>query len=263
MKLKVTILGCGNSAGVPAIGNYWGACDPNEPRNRRTRPSIAVQTDKTTIIVDTGNDFKEQMNREDIRHIDAVLYTHAHGDHTAGTDDLRVLRIRSKKFVDIYADKPTMDDLRLRFDYIFTEKAPVYPQIVEPHLIEPSQFGKPMTIGDITLVPFEQEHGTCKSLGYRFGNLAYSTDMVTLDDAAIDALRGIDTWIADAAAYKMEKNMVHITLKQLMDLNDNHVKAKKVWLTHLPPSMDYRTLLKELPPGYEPAFDGMVLEAQI
>jgi len=263
MTLKVTILGCGNSAGTPAIGNHWGACDPAEPKNRRSRPCILVQSAKTTLAVDTGPDFRDQMNREDIKTVDSVLFTHAHCDHTAGIDDLRVLKLRFKKLINIYSDKETMDEIRMRFDYMFAESAPVYPQIVEPHVINPSQFGKTMAVGDIDVIPFEQDHGTCKSLGFRFGNLAYSTDMVRLGEQALKALKGVEIWIADAAAYKMETNLVHLTLRQLLDLNDNHVKAKKVYLTHMPPSMDYRTLLKELPKGYEPAYDGLVLEAQI
>ena len=151
----------------------------------------------------------------------------------------------------------------MRFAYMFAESAPVYPQVVEPHIIEPPQFGKSMAVGDIVVSPFEQDHGTCKSLGFRFGNLAYSTDMVRLNEQALNALKGVEIWIADAAAYKMETNLVHLTLQQLLDLNDNHVKAKKVYLTHMPPSMDYRTLLRELPKGYEPAYDGLTLTAQI
>jgi phosphoribosyl 1,2-cyclic phosphate phosphodiesterase len=262
MTLKVTILGCGNSAGVPAIGNFWGACDPAEPKNRRSRPSIAVRSERTTIIVDTGPDFREQLNREDIKTIDAVLYTHAHGDHTAGIDDLRVMRIRHKKIIDIYGDRATIEEIKHRYDYIFAETAPVYPQIAAAQIIGPDRFGKPMTIGDISFVTYEQEHGTCKSLGFRFGNLAYSTDMLSLDERALKALEGVEIWIADAAAYKT-KNIVHMTLEQLVDLNEKHVKAKKVYLTHMPPSMDYKTLLKELPKGYEPAWDGLMLEARV
>jgi phosphoribosyl 1,2-cyclic phosphate phosphodiesterase len=261
MNLEITILGCGNSAGVPAIGNHWGVCDPAEPKNRRSRASVLVRSAKTTLVIDTGPDFREQINRTDVKMVDAVVYTHAHGDHTMGIDDLRVLRLRHKRLVDIYGARDAIDEIRKRFDYMFVDSAPVYPQVLVPHIIEPAQFGRILTIGDIDLVPFEQDHGTCLSLGFRFGNVAYSTDLVGLSEESLDALRGVEIWIADAAAYKVDKNIVHMTLKELIALNENHVKAKKVYVTHMPPSMDYRTLLEELPPGYEPAYDGLRLEA--
>lgn len=256
MTYKITILGCGNSAGVPSIGNYWGNCDPAEPRNRRTRPGIAVQSAATTIIIDTGPDIRDQMNREDIRNLDAVLYTHAHGDHVCGIDDLRLFRLRNKKYVDIYGSRETLSELQMRFNYMFIEQAAIYPKVLNPHIIEPDHYGLTMKIGDIEFIPFEQDHGTCRSLGFRFGDAAYSTDFVRLEDKALDVLRGVKTWIADAAGYKMEKNIVHVTLPQLMDMNDQ-VGAERVILTHMSTAMDYQTLLKELPAGYEPAYDGL------
>jgi phosphoribosyl 1,2-cyclic phosphate phosphodiesterase len=260
MTLKITILGCGNSAGVPSIGNHWGNCDPAEPKNRRLRPSIAVQSATTTLVVDTGPDFREQMNQENIQMLDAVLYTHPHGDHICGIDDLRILRMRHKKLIDVYGDRATLGEMEERFNYMFIERTALYPQALVPHVIEPSQFGQTISVGDIHFIPYEQDHGTCKTLGFRFGNLAYSTDMVNLDDRAIAILQGIETWIVDAAGYKMEKNMVHITLRQLYDLN-KRVGAIQIYLTHMSPAMDYQTLCKELPAGYAPAYDGLVLNA--
>jgi phosphoribosyl 1,2-cyclic phosphate phosphodiesterase len=261
MTLKITILGCGNSAGVPAIGNHWGNCDPDEPKNRRSRPSIGVQSSTTTLVIDTGPDLREQINRENIQQVDAVLYTHAHGDHVCGIDDLRVLRLRTKKLIDIYGNKATIDELQLRFDYLFRERAAIYPEVLVPHIFTASNLNKSHTIGDVSFIPFEQDHGTCKSLGYRFGDLAYSTDVVNLDQRALDTLQGIKTWIVDGSGYKLEKNLVHLTLNQLYALNEI-VKAERVILTHLTPAMDYRKLLIELPEGYEPAYDGMTLTAQ-
>lgn len=260
MKATITILGCGNSAGTPAIGNYWGNCDPNESKNRRSRPSIAVQSDKTTIVVDTGPDIRDQMNREDIKTVDAVLYTHSHGDHIAGIDDLRIFRLRHKKLVPVYGMRETLAELEARFSYMFIEQAAIYPKVLEPNIIEPDQFGRVMTIGDIEFVPFGQDHGTCASLGFRFGDTAYSTDVVRLDEAALSALKGIRIWIVDAAGYKMEQNSVHMTLRQLYAANEV-VGAGQVYLTHLSPLMDYETLRRELPQGYEPAWDGLKISA--
>ena len=258
--LKVTVLGCGNSSGVPAVGNHWGHCDPEEPRNRRHRPGLLVQSDTTTIVIDTSADFREQSIRSNIKSIDAVFYTHAHGDHLNGIDDLRAYRLRSGKILDIYGNRPTIDEIRERFAYMFETRTDIYPQILTPHYIETHHYGQPLTIGDITAIPFDQDHGTCRTLGFRFGSLAYSTDVVRLDEAAIETLSGIDTWIVDAAGYKMEKNFVHFTLRQVLELNET-IRAQRVFLTHMPAFMDYGTLEKELPAGYMPAFDGMVLEA--
>lgn len=262
MSLKITILGCGNSAGTPAIGNHWGNCDPNEPRNRRLRPSIAVQSETTTLIIDTGPDFREQMNRENISRIDAVIYTHAHNDHIAGIDDLRVVRHRSKQLVNIYANTETIEEIQERFSYMFNEGViSIYPQVLQPHVIPDSQFGRTLTIGDISMVPFNQDHGTCRTLGFRFGDLAYSTDVVSLSEESCRILSGVKTWIVDGAGYKIENNLVHLTLRQVYELNEK-IGAEKVYLTHLTPGMDYRSLLKELPAGFEPAYDGLVLTAQ-
>ena len=256
MSVTVTILGCGNSEGTPSIGNEWGACDPAEPKNIRTRPGIAIRSAKTTLIIDTGPDFKAQMNRENIKTLDAVLYTHAHGDHIMGIDDLRPIYKRKREAIHIYGDQATITELRTQFSYQFIEKATIYPKVLESNVIPASQFGKPMTIGNIEFIPFEQDHGTCMSLGFRFGDLAYSTDLVGLPAQSIETLQGIKTWIVDAAGYKMPINRVHYTLEKLYEANEI-VGAKQVYLTHLSPAMDYRTLTEELPKGYAPAYDGL------
>ncbi len=261
MKAKVTILGCGNSTGVPAIGNIWGACDPSEPKNRRRRASIAVQSDTTTIIIDTGPDFREQANEVNIKAIDAVLYTHAHSDHVAGIDELRVITFRQKKQTKIYGNAWSIADLRKRYEYLFSgNNHELYPVVVEPRVI--NDFGMPVTIGDITFTPFEQDHGTCSTVGYRFGDFAYSTDMLTLNDAAIGALRGIKTWLVDAAAYKDPHNKVHACVNEVIRLN-GQIRAQQVWLTSLSLPMDYKTLRDELPDGCAPAYDGLTLEIVI
>ncbi|MBI2234836.1 MAG: MBL fold metallo-hydrolase [Micavibrio aeruginosavorus] len=251
-----TLLGCGNSAGTPSIGNHWGACDPNEPRNRRSRAAAVVQSAKTTLLVDAGPDLREQANREGIADADAVLFTHAHSDHIAGVEELRVFRVRHKKLVPIYGDRTTMDDLRTRYDYLFMERNEIYPEVLTPNIIREDQMNAEMTVGDITFIPFVQDHGTCQSLGYRFRDLAYSTDMVDLDQQALETLSGVKIWIVDGAAYHMAYNLVHANLKKVYELNEI-VQASQVYITHLPSFMDYQTLKRELPKGYEPAWDGL------
>lgn len=261
MKAKITVLGCGNSTGIPAIGNVWGACDPAEPKNRRMRASIAVQTEKTTLIIDTGPDFREQVNRSNISTIDAVLYTHAHSDHIAGIDELRVITFRQAKRTPIYGNSWSIADLQKRYDYLLNGGGhELYPQAVDTHVL--ADFGKPVTVGDIEFTPFEQDHGTCKSVGYRFGDFGYSTDIKTLDGKAVETLRGIRTWMVDAAAYKQTNNAVHATVEEVIRLN-NLIGAQQVWLTSLSLQMDYKTLHDELPKGYAPAWDGLSFEINL
>ncbi len=257
MTLRITVLGCGSSTGVPAIGNYWGACDPNEPKNNRSRSSIAIQSTETTLIIDTGPDFRTQMNKANIATLDAVLYTHAHNDHVHGIDDLRVITYRNKKLIPIYADKKIMEELKKKFKILFNSND-LYPAILESMTFKNQHYGHEISIGDINVIPFEQDHGSCTSTGYRFGNFAYSVDMWKLDQKAIEILKGIKTWIVDCAAYKNEKNPVHAYLGRIYELNEQ-IGASQVYLTSLSLQMDYQTLLNELPEGYAPAYDGLIV----
>lgn len=261
MSYKITILGCGNAAGTPSIGNFWGDCDPNEPRNRRLRASIAVQSDNTTIVVDTGPDFRHQLNRAQINDLDAVLYTHAHSDHVSGIDDLRMFYFRHNRTpIPVYANNETFTDMRQRFNYIFEggkgAAEGLYYPIIEPHKIKEPHVGQIITIGDIDVMPYEQDHMTCTSMGYRFGDVAYSTDMHNLNDQSIEALQGVKIWIVDGAGYKRDDNMVHASFKGVFELN-KRIGAQKVFFTHMSCFMDYKTMIDELPDGYEPAYDGL------
>jgi phosphoribosyl 1,2-cyclic phosphate phosphodiesterase len=255
MSLKITIMGCGHSAGTPAIGNYWGNCDPDEPKNYRTRASVLVQSDTTNLVIDTGPDIRNQVNKTGINKIDAVLYTHAHSDHIVGIDELRTFRLKDKKITDIYGDIKTINELKKRFDYLFVTKHSVYPRSLNDNIINEEQFNKPMKLGDIEFIPYPQDHGKSLSLGYRFGDVAYSTDFVDLPDEAINTLKGVKIWIADGCGYKMENNIVHANLNKLYKLNEQ-IGAQKVIIHHLSPLMDYKTLCKELPEGFEPGYDG-------
>lgn len=260
--LKITVLGCGNSTGVPSIGNNWGACDPENPKNRRTRCSLAVRSETTTIIIDTGPEFREQINRENIPRIDAVLYTHAHSDHVNGIDELRIIKSRNKKLVPVYANTETLENLRERFDYMFQGgNHELYPPILDPHELSGAGIEEETTCGDIRFIPFEQDHGTCASIGYRFGDFAYSVDVWTLNDRAVEILRGIRTWIVDGAAYKQAENPVHANFETIFRLNEK-IGAQNVYISSLSLAMDYETLQRELPEGYAPAYDGLSLTAR-
>ena len=262
MSLKAVVLGCGNSSGVPGIGNHWGHCDPKEPKNRRGRSSLAVVSQTTTIVVDTGPDFREQFNRENLSSPDAVFYSHAHGDHCHGIDDLRSFYFRgSQKPLPVYANAQTFEDLQSRFRYLFEggNNEFFYPPVLEAREFKDSDFGKEHRIGDISFVPFLVDHGSCVCTGYRFGDLAYTVDMKALDDQALDILKGVKTWIADAAAYTMQNNAVHANIEDIIVYHKT-IKAEAVYLSSLTSLMDYQSLIRELPEGFAPAYDGLQIE---
>ncbi len=250
--MKVTILGCGTSGGVPRIDGHWGDCDPNEPKNRRRRVSIAVEQGGTRVLVDTSPDMREQFLDAGIRDLDAVLYTHDHADHVHGFDELRALAFARRSPVDIWADEATLATLKTRFPYAFETLSRYYRPFVEPHLID-----GPFTVGGIDVTPFAQGHGDVGSLGFRFGPVAYSTDLLELPEASFKVLEGVEIWIVDAL--RPEPHPTHTHLAQTLEWIERLKPARAV-LTHMAWQMDYRTLLDELPAGVEPAYDGLVIE---
>ncbi len=253
--MKVTVLGCGSSGGVPLIGNDWGACDPTHPRNRRRRVSILVEEGGETLLVDTSPDARQQLLDCNLKNLTAVLYTHAHADHCHGIDELRSVNWLTQKPVSIYADADTMEELQRRFGYVFanarTGHAAFYQPRVTPHVID-----GPLRFGTINVTSFRQEHGSIPSRGFRFNDFAYSTDAKMLDDAAFEALAGVKVWIVDCIRERVHPSHSHLaqTLEWIA-----RVKPERAYLTHMDQSMDYATLLAKLPPGVEPAYDGMVI----
>lgn len=250
--MKVTILGCGSSGGVPLIGNNWGTCDPNEPRNRRTRVSVLVEEDDTTILVDTSPDIRQQLLDCNLQSLTAVLFTHSHADHCHGIDDLRGVNWVTKKPVDIYADPETMKELEHRFAYVFHPADHFYKPAITPHFIE-----GPFSVGSIPITPFRQSHGYVETLGFRFRDFAYSTDVKQLDNAAFDTLRGVKVWVVDCV--RETPHPTHSHLEQTLEWI-KRVKPERAWLTHMNHMMDYATLTAKLPSGVWPAHDGLVIE---
>lgn len=253
--MKVTILGCGSSGGVPLIGGSWGKCDPKEPKNRRRRVSILVEDGVTRILVDTSPDLREQLLDAGVSWIDAVLITHAHADHLHGIDDLRGLNRTMRRAIPIHANRATMEEIERRFDYVLrpvSEGQGYYKPVLIPNLID-----GPFEIGGISVVPIDQDHGFTRSLGFRFGDLAYSTDVVELDEAAFAALAGIKLWIVDCV--RAEKHLTHSHLAKTLSWIDR-IRPERAILTHMDTGFDYATLKRELPPGVEPGYDGLVAE---
>ena len=262
MTLKVTILGCGTSGGVPRIGNIWGACDPDNPKNRRRRCALLVQRKgadgTTTVLVDTPPDLREQLLDAGVGLLDGVLYTHDHADHAHGIDDLRIVAYNGRRRVDVYYDKATGQILRQRFAYCFeTPPGSEYPAVLDGHEISA---GTRLSIegagGPIEALPFRQLHGQSETLGFRFGGIAYSPDVNDLPEESVEYLEGLDVWIIDTLRYTPHPS--HFTVEQALSFIAR-VKPKRAVLTHMHVDLDYARLAAELPPGVEPAYDGMVL----
>lgn len=254
--MRITVLGCGPSWGVPRIGNDWGACDPKNPKNRRTRCSLLIEDGGQTVLIDTPPDLRQQLLASQIQRIDAVLFTHAHADHSHGIDDLRSVNRMVGKPMPIFGSPFTMDELRARFRYIFAPVDTTAPVFYKP-AVEPHEITAPFTAAGMAIVPFEQDHGFSKTTGYRFGRVAYSTDALQLDDAAFAALDGVELWIVDCIRHAPHPTHSHVerTLGWI-----NRVKPRRAILTHMDETLDYETLRQVLPAGVEPGFDGLRVE---
>lgn len=249
--MKVTMLGCGTSGGVPKMPLHWGDCDPTNPKNRRRRASILIEQGETRLLVDTSPDLREQMISAGVMDLSAVFYTHDHADHTHGIDDLRGFAQKSREKVALYADEATLQTLKERFGYIF-QTINGYPAIARGHTIKGN-----VKVGSITMKPFEQIHGGGLSLGYRFGDMAYSTDLNAMPESAFEALKGVKVWIVDALRH--QPHPTHSHLEQTLEWIER-VKPERAILTHMTWDLDYETLKKALPKGVEPAYDGMTIE---
>jgi phosphoribosyl 1,2-cyclic phosphate phosphodiesterase len=249
--LKLTVLGCGTSSGVPRIGNDWGDCDPNEPKNRRSRVSIIVESGTTRILIDTSPDLRNQFLDNDIDEVDAVIWTHDHADHCHGIDDLRAVFHKTRKPIASYARSFTLDSLQNRFSYAF-EGHKYYPSICDGQLLSDQ-----VQIGDIIVRTVDQPHGGITSAGLRFENdgksICYATDFGEVTDEMRQTYSGCDLFVVDALREKPHPTHAHLDLT--LGFIDS-VRPKFSLLTHMDKSMDYRSLLAKLPKSIEPAYDG-------
>jgi phosphoribosyl 1,2-cyclic phosphate phosphodiesterase len=259
--MKLTLLGTGGSAGLPQIGGPdgkgdWGKTDPTEPRNRRTRTSAALTLDDgRVILIDTAPELRLQLTACGIARVDALLYTHAHADHVAGLDDIRILNRLLNAPMPGYATAPVWDELQTRFAYAFLPhdgKFFIRP-VIAPHNVTP---GGVAEIAGAPVLVFEQDHGFSASLGLRVGTLAYCTDVVRLSDAALATLNGLDLLVVDC--FTTRDHPTHAGLPTVLSWVER-LAPKRTVLTHLGPDMDYATLKRTLPAGIEPGFDGMEL----
>ena len=255
--MRVTILGCGTSGGVPRPGGKdglgeWGAANPEDARNRRRRCSILVQDKGKTLLIDTSPDVRSQLLDAHVERVDAVIWTHDHADQVHGIDDLRPYALRQGR-IESWADQRTYGILRQRFGYCFeAEGSGFYNPIYQPNLIE-----GPFEAAGVPVVPFLQDHGTVPSLGFRFGRLAYANDVVTLPEEAFVAMAGVEVMIVDAMRYRPHPTHAHFdrALEWIKRVN-----PKRAFLTNLHVDMDYAEVDRLTPPHVHPCQDGLVIE---
>ena len=264
MSGSLTILGCGSSGGVPRVGQGWGACDPSEPRNRRLRCSILVERTgpdgaRTSVLVDTSPDLRQQLLASGTDRLDAIVYTHPHADHTHGIDDVRPMVLHTRGRIDTYMDEQTAREVQDKFAYIFdTPAGSLYPPLLNAKRLTAGQavgLGGPG--GTIEMTGFELEHGEINALGLRIGAVAYTPDVNRIPDQAVPYLEGLDLWIIDALRYKPHPS--HFSLEEALGWIAR-LKPRRAVLTNLHNDLDYATLKRDLPAGVEPAYDGMVLK---
>lgn len=261
--MRVTLLGTGGSTGVPSIGGAdgtgdWGACDPAEPRNRRSRTSIVVESDTgERLLVDTSPEMRSQLLECRVPRIDAILFTHSHADHVVGLDDVRMLNRIIDQPLHAFATKPTLEELQRRFGYAFRPWQPpgFFRPVLVPREVHP---GDMFEAADMQVRLFEQDHGFTTSLGLRIGSFGYSTDVVRLDDEAFAALEGVDIWVV-GCFLRRGPHKTHADLAQVLAWRER-IRPRRTVLTHMGPEMDWAWMQANLPTGVEPGHDGMAFD---
>jgi phosphoribosyl 1,2-cyclic phosphate phosphodiesterase len=282
MKAKLTFLGTGTSQGVPMIGCGCDVCRSMDPRDKRLRASVLVEYEGLRILVDAGPDFRQQMLRAGVSHLDAILLTHNHKDHTGGLDDIRAFNYLEKRATEIYCEKYVEDALRMEYSYAFAEKK--YPGAPEWHVhnIDENPFmihaggpyevlvwehgkgyirsvaGSDDPVKSVEIIPIRGMHYKLPVLGFRFGNIAYCTDMNYIPEEEFEKLQGLDHFIINCVKYG--KHVSHYSIEEAVEIAKK-VGARQTWLTHLSHQLPpHATLAASLPPHIQPAHDGLVLD---
>jgi len=250
--LKVRILGCGTSTGVPKIGNEWGQCDPNEPRNARLRTSILVTSGNERVLVDCGPDLRQQLLAADVNRLDGLIVTHAHGDHCHGIDELRPIAQALGQPVPLHSRCDVLDELKLRFSYAFAQS-----EFYRP-IVEARELGSDLQFGDSKVSFVDQPHGDMTSLGMRFEeaerSAVYAIDFSALSDDMASLYEGADVWIADCLTRKPHPTHMHL---DALLVAARELRVGALYLVHMGNGLDYRTLVAELPDWATPAYDGL------
>ena len=250
--MKVRILGCGTSTGVPKIGNDWGQCDPQEPRNYRLRSSILVESAGERMLVDCGPDLREQLLAADLNRLDGVIVTHAHGDHCHGIDDLRPVSQAIGGPVPLHARVEVLEELQERFGYAFGQS-----DFYQP-IVEARELAEKLDFGEARVRFVDQPHGGPTSLGLRFDkgdySIAYAIDFSNLTLDMAELYKGVDVWIADCLTRRPHPTHAHVdaVLGWAREL-----RVGQLYLVHMGNGLDYRSLIAELPDWAAPAYDGL------
>jgi phosphoribosyl 1,2-cyclic phosphate phosphodiesterase len=264
--LRITVLGSGTSHGVPAIGCDCAVCRSSDPRDRRTRPSILIEVQSAppspfaaavrSILVDTSTDLRAQALANDVRRVDAILFTHGHADHVFGMDDVRRYNQMQQTAIPVYADEGTLASLRHMFAYVFEppqQQGGGLPQLV------PFQIAGPFTLGGVEVVPVRVFHGRLPVLGFRIGSFAYLTDCNRIPDESWPLLEGVRTVVIDALRHR--PHSTHFSVSQALDAVAR-IGAERAYFTHICHDLPHAQTCAQLPAGVELAYDGLVLEIQ-
>lgn len=256
-KVRLTVLGSGTSVGVPTIGCTCKVCRSDDPRNRRLRPSVCLRWDDTTVVIDTGPDFRQQALAHRLQKVDAVLFTHAHADHVLGLDDLRPFNFVKRGPIPVYASEQTLEVIRRIFSYIFHDG----PSESSRPKIETHTFpGEPIVINGLEFVPIPVKHGSGECHGFRFGNHAYLTDHSEIPEESLALLEGVETIFLDALRYK--PHPTHSTVEQSLRTVER-LKPRAAYFTHISHDLDHERAQRLLPEGVWLAWDGLELELEV
>ncbi|MGH7578569.1 MAG: MBL fold metallo-hydrolase [Gemmatimonadales bacterium] len=256
--MRLTFLGTGTSFGVPQIGCECPVCRSADPRDKRTRSGAVVQDGGSTILIDTPPELRLQLVAGGFGTIDAVAYTHEHADHINGIDDLRMFSVRRRRPLPVYGPRETLDRLRRSFDYIFDDSVPPYEGTSKPtletHELEP---GRAVTMAGVEALPLSFQHGHLRVFGYRFGKLAYLTDVKAIPDAERELLRGLEVLVVNALWWR--PHPTHLSIGEAVE-TARALGARRTYLTHLTHETGHAELAAQLPDGVTPAYDGLTVE---
>lgn len=249
--MNITFLGTGTSGGVPLIGCQCRVCKSKDPRDKRLRTSILVQANDLTIAVDCGPDFRQQMLREDVRHLDAILMTHQHKDHTGGIDDIRAFNFMNRKAIDFYCDYPTEQGIKEQYSYAFTETD--YPYLPKMNFIRVTD--SKFQISGLEIIPIEVMHANMPVKSYRIGDFTYVTDAKTIAPVELDKMRGTKVLVINAL--RTEEHYSHFTIHQALDIVNN-IQPELTYLIHMSHQFGlHEEEEKKLPPNVKVAYDGL------
>jgi len=252
--IEIEILGCGSSSGVPAIGNYWGNCNPNNPKNRRLRSSILIKSKKTSLIIDATPDLRQQLLSTNVQYLDGILITHTHSDHINGIDDFRFLNVLMKSEINLYATKKILKKINERFGYVFEKLHPEANGFFYKPCLIPNEISDKFKINEFEITALSQNHGYTESTGFKINNFAYCTDVFDFDDYVFKELYNLDLWIIDCLRFKEHKTHAHFD--KVMNWIEI-LKPKQTVLTHMNYEVDYDKIMSMVPKNCIAAYDGL------